>query len=123
MRTFVNGAGLRLQFSLETRHRTVQSIGLAPNIGFREGRIETEQLREKRLTCTFVNRPPYLRRGIRQAGDGLGKQRVIFSHFAFRAFPGRPVNWRPLRRFCVADHHTIHMATQTDSASKTKNVS
>lgn len=104
MRRFGGIATGRAQFSLKTRNRTVQSIGLALYIGFPEGRLKTQQLPKKRLAGAFIDRTPYLRRGIRQASDGLGKQRVIFSHFAFRAFPGHSVNCRAaLRR-----SHFVH---------------
>lgn len=127
MRLFGSMAIKPGQFGFEARNRTVQSLSLARNIALRKRRIQIVQLREQRLARPLINRAPDLRRRIRQASDGLCKQRIIFSHFALRAFPDPSVNWRrALRRSrCMTRSiaRLIHATEEIGSISKTENIS
>ncbi len=74
---------LRRQLGLEPRNGIRQSLGFARDIAVGNRRIQTSQLGNERLARAIVNRAPDFGRRIRQTGNGLGKKRIIFSHFLF----------------------------------------
>lgn len=84
------------QFGFETRHGAVQRLALALDIGVGNRRIEVFQLRQKRGAGAVIDCAADFRRGIRQARDGLGKQRIIFSHERSEHSPVQPSTTRRL---------------------------
>lgn len=84
--------GCVVQFGFEAGDGAVERIGFLRHIGIGNRRIEAFELGQKRIARPLINRAAHFRCRIRQAGDGLGKQRIIFSHKRFRAFRERGVN-------------------------------